>query len=114
MKKFVLLFSLFIICAISILNAQTNSTTKKLRFGLKTGLSLSSFTKDVGVFTPWTPGVPVSGYSSYQKYFRISSLIGAVVEYPLTPSFVLGAELLYAGRGAAYREPNHSVVTITD
>lgn len=114
MKKFVLLFSLFITCIISILHAQTNNATKKFRLGLKTGLSLSSFTKDVGVFAPWTPGVPASGYSNYKKYFRISSLLGATVEYPVTPSFVVGAKLLYAGRGAAYREPNHSVVTITD
>lgn len=114
MKKFVLLFSLFITCTLFTLNAQTNYSTKKLKFGLKTGLSLSSFTKDVGVFAPWTPDVPVNGYYDYKKYFRISSLIGAVVEYPITPSFVLGAELLYAGRGAAYREPNGSVVTIND
>jgi hypothetical protein len=114
MVKYFFWFALIVNCTNTELNAQKKFSASKLKYGLKTGLSLSSFTKDVGVFAPWTPGVPVSNYGGYEKYFRISSLFGVVAEYPLTSTFSIGTELLYAGRGAAYRKENSDVVTITD
>ena len=111
--KYVLLLALLNTCISANLDAQTYNATKKIRFGFKTGLTFSSFTKDVGVFTPSAAGSN-SGYTDYKKYIRISSLLGIVTRYQLTPAFALEAELLYAGRGAAYRKENSSVVTITN
>lgn len=112
MMKVKLCLVFFCICMMSKINAQ-KIVFSKVKFGFKTGLSLSSFTKDVSVFDKTIASNQFSNYSSYEKYFRITSLIGIVAKYPVTPSFSWGAELLYGGRGAAYRQKNKSVTIIT-
>ena len=103
MLSFFLLLSLSIICKTQ---AQVPPSTK-LKIGFKTGLSLSSFTNDVSVFEN-------GNYANFERYFRIASLVGVIAKYPVVPSFSLGAEILYTGRGAAYRQENGSVVIITN
>jgi hypothetical protein len=100
---FFISFSMFIICKGK---AQVN-TSSKLKIGLKTGLNLSTFTKDVSVFDQ-------GNYANFQKYFRIASLIGVVTKYHVSAPFSWGAELLYNQRGSAYRQENGSVVIVTN
>lgn len=113
MKKKIFFFAIFAMSLISRIDAQKHAS-QKLKIGLKTGLSLSSFTKDVSVFDKNSPAGQYSSYVNYKKYFRIASLLGVVAQYPVTTSFSLGAEVLYSGRGAAYRQENGSVAVITN
>lgn len=106
MRKKLFFFILFSIGVVYKMQAQVNTPTK-LTIGFKTGLSLSSFTKDVSVFER-------GNYANFKRYFRIASLVGVVAKYPVSTSFSWGAELLYTGRGAAYRQENGSVVVITN
>ena len=114
MIKYVLFFALLNTCISANLYAQADNSGKKVRFGLKTGITQSSFTRDVGVFDPSASGGTTSSYTDYKRYIRISSLFGIVTRYQLTPAVNFGAELLYAGRGAAYRKENNSVVIISN
>lgn len=111
MKKLLLLA----LCSIGLLGqlvAQEKSSSK-VKYGFKTGLSLSAFTKDVSVFDKNTPSYSYLNTQTFERYFRIASLAGFVVKYPLSPSFSLGGELVYTGRGMSYRQENGGVAIIT-
>jgi hypothetical protein len=110
--KNTLIVTLFIISFSSSSFAQTG-TDSKIKFGLKTGLNISSFTKDVGVFDKTAVVARTFDTRGYEKYFRGSLLLGLTATYPVTSAFALKGELLYTGRGAAYRRKNGSVVIIS-
>jgi hypothetical protein len=109
MKK-TLLITTLIVLTLTFANAQSFNFAN-VHFGLKTGVNLSSFTDDVYNFDPNSPGYKNSNYSYFERYFRIVPLAGITADYYLNKSFALSAELIYNGRGAAYREPNGDVVT---
>ncbi len=84
----------------------------KVHLSLKAGLNLSSFTDNVGQFDKKSPNFNNSPFAYYENYFRITGLVGIKADYSVGKSFSVAAELLYNGRGAAYRGKNDNVVLI--
>jgi len=83
---------------------------KKVRFGVKTGINGSLFTRNV---TP-TANASRNDLSYFNRYFRASALAGLTVDGQLTERITLGAELLFNSRGMVYRERNNYVVIVDD
>ena len=86
----------------------------KVRISIKGGLNVSSFTDDVSVFDPASPGYKNSFYSYFEKYSRITGTIGIAADYPINNRFTLSAGLEYNGRGSAYRVQNGGVVVYSN
>ncbi|ATP55768.1 hypothetical protein CPT03_04435 [Pedobacter ginsengisoli] len=83
---------------------------KKVRFGVKTGINGSLFTRNV---TPTANGNRTD-LSYFNRYFRASALAGLTVDGQLTDRITLGAELLFNSRGMVYREKNNYVIIVDD
>lgn len=83
---------------------------KKVRFGIKTGINGSLFTRNV---TP-TANSRSADLSYFNRYFRASALAGLTVDGQLTDRLTLGAELLFNSRGMVYREKNNYVIIVND
>ncbi|MFD2513144.1 outer membrane beta-barrel protein [Pontibacter locisalis] len=84
------------------------------KVGLKGGITLSDFTKNVGFFDQNSPNYRNSPYAAYEEYFRIGALAGITLDYEFSKAFTVGTELLHNGRGGAYRVENSSVAIITN
>lgn len=83
---------------------------KKVRFGIKTGINGSLFTRNV---TP-TANSKRTDLSYFNRYFRASALAGLTADGRLTDRITLGAELLFNSRGMVYREKNNYVIIVDD
>jgi len=81
---------------------------QQIKVGLLTGLNVSKFNRDVEGFGS---AIPKNGLG-YDNYFRISGSIGVTFSYRLKRYFEPSVELLYTGRGMAYRRENSSVILI--
>ncbi len=81
---------------------------QQIKVGLLTGLNVSKFNRDVEGFGNATP----KNGLGYDNYFRISGSIGVTFSYRLKKYFEPSVELLYTGRGMAYRRENSSVILI--
>jgi len=80
------------------------TTGSKFKAGLVTGINISSFTQAIGEF----------GYrqkDSYSSYPRIGTLLGMHCRYQISDLIALKTELIFNGRGGAYRTENNDVIT---
>ncbi|MES2454673.1 MAG: porin family protein [Bacteroidota bacterium] len=86
------------------------SFQKVIKIGLKAGVNVSTFTKDVERFDPHIPG----DYGNFDNYVNVSGLGGITLDYNISERLSLGAELQYSGKGSAYWEENNDVVVYDD
>ncbi|WP_214227750.1 porin family protein [Pedobacter sp. B4-66] len=83
---------------------------KKVRFGIKTGINASIFTRKV---MP-TSTAERSDFSNFNSFVRSSINAGLTADGRLTERISLTTELLFNSRGMVYKEKNNSVTIIDE
>ncbi|MBW4891543.1 PorT family protein [Mucilaginibacter sp. HMF5004] len=107
MKRPLLLLSAIFISCITVKAQYIDQP--RVRIGLKAGLNLSGFTRDVGVFDQHSATYDNSPYVGAQNFIRLTCLFGITVDYPINNKLSFATELLYNGRGGAYQIENPNV-----
>ncbi len=108
MKRYaVLLLILLFICGVNAVAQDTDAP--RVRFGIKAGLNVSGFTRDVGVFDQHSAGYVGSPYEGAENFARLTCLFGVTADYPMNDRLSFSAEFLYNGRGGAYQIANANV-----
>lgn len=100
--KFIFLTALLVVFTSTFnIKAQTVQQPTKLSFGLKTGLNASYFNQNFNAYEE----------TNYNKFVRVSPMIGIFTEYKLSNSIALQGELLYSLKGGSYRKENTSILS---
>ncbi|TKC05023.1 outer membrane beta-barrel protein [Pedobacter frigoris] len=83
---------------------------KKVKFGIKAGISGSLFTSTVDPFGP----IQRNRFNEFRRFLRMSGFGGLTADATVSRRVTVGAEILYNSRGMAYREKNYDVVIIDE
>jgi hypothetical protein len=107
MKRYLIVLLLFSGYSLTVMAQDMEAP--RVRFGIKAGVNVSGFTRDVGVFDSNSSRYTNSPYNGAQNFARLTCLFGVTADYPINSKWSFVTELLYNGRGGAYQIENPNV-----